>query len=65
VAEETPRSSFRLKTRTIQEIELIARWNGGMTKTRVIEKAVQALAETVPRWFKELDDKRQKQQAEL
>ena len=60
---ETPRSSFRLTARTIQRIELIARWRGGMTKTRVIEEAVTALANEVPAWFLEMDAKRQRHQA--
>lgn len=37
------RSSFRLSPDTIRQIEHIAKYQGGLTKTRVIEWAVERL----------------------
>lgn len=40
---ETPRSTFRLKSITLDQIDLIAEAREGLTRTRVIELAVTNL----------------------
>ena len=58
---ETPRSSFRLKPKTIVQMDEIARWRGLASRTRVIEVAVEAMHQEVPQWFKDSEAKRQRQ----
>jgi hypothetical protein len=58
---ETPRSSFRLKSQTIAQMDELARWHGLHSRTRVIEVAVAAMHKEVPQWFKDSEAKRRRQ----
>lgn len=40
---QTPQSSFRLPSPTLEQIDRIGRAQGGLTRTRVIELAVATL----------------------
>lgn len=46
---ETPRSTFRLPSQTLDQIDRIRRHFGGLTRTRAIALAVEALERNINR----------------